>query len=86
MEGKTSSGFKYVIDEKALDDWELFEWLTEVDSGNVTYIIKVAKRLLGEKQYEALKNHLRDSEGRLSLTLMSGAIEEIMNASEEAKK
>lgn len=83
--GKTKSGFEYGLEETAMDDWELFEDLTAVDDGEQTKIISCAKRLLGEKQYNRLKEYLRDEKGRVSISVMSNTIAEIFESVEEGK-
>lgn len=85
IEGKLSNGFEYTIDDGALDDYELFEALADIDDeenpryGNVK---KAYKRILGEEQYNALKEHLRGENKRVSTQAMLIALEEILNNDE----
>lgn len=86
MKGKTSSGFQFEVDDKVLDDWELIEDLSE-SSKNGYAEIRAAKRLLSEKQYAALKEHVRDKEtGRVSGRGMDKEIGEIVMAVANNKK
>lgn len=81
MEGEkisTKSGFKCVIDTEVLDDWEVFEYFREIDRGKTSAIVDVAPRFLGEKQYEALKEHVRDENGKIRISTMISEINEIM--------
>lgn len=83
--GETQSGFKFEIDESALDDWELLDALSEVDDGNMRMITKIPKMLLGEEQAKALKEHLREPNGRVPATKMSEAIKDIFTANNNLK-
>ena len=59
IEGKTTSGFEYSIEEYKLDNWELLEVLNELgDSPNK--IVSVLPYLFDEEQVKALKEHNRD--------------------------
>lgn len=87
IEGKLKSGFKYVIEEAKLDDFELFEKLCaiDIDQNNIGMIIDVFKELLGEEQYSALKEHMRDKTGRISTEGMMAALRELLGSEEELK-
>ena len=73
------SGFSVKIDEVALDDWELLELFQEIDDGQPQKILKVAPKLLGKEQTDALKDHLRNDKGRVPMSEMINAIREIMD-------
>lgn len=62
IKGETNSGFKYSIEKKRLDNYELLEVINEVDE-NPTLIPKALKLLLGQEQANALKEHVRDEDG-----------------------
>lgn len=83
--GETNSGFKFEIEESALDDWELLSALSEVDDGNMKMITKIPEMLLGKEQAKALKEHLRNEKGRVPASAMTAAIGEILNSSKELK-
>lgn len=85
LEGKTKSGFAYKVEDDALDDWELLEALTKLDDGDPLVVVKIPKLLLGEEQANALKEHLRNKNGRVKATQMTEEIGEIMNSNQEAK-
>lgn len=85
IQGKLKSGFAYQIDEAALDDWDLMEDLAKADEGNVSGVISAVKRMLGDEQFKALKDHLRGENGRLKMTDMFSAFKEIMTVSPEVK-
>ena len=80
MRAKTSDGFEVEIIEEHLDDWEFLELLDEVDSGNTGAIVRVAKYLLGEEQVKALKQHIREAEGKVQASKMVNALTEIMES------
>lgn len=83
--GKTTTGFEFIIADEVLDDWELVEMFTEIDDGNPANIVKAAKRFLGDKQLNALKEHLRDENGKVSTKAMVQAIAEIIHSEDEVK-
>lgn len=83
--GETKSGFKFEIEESALDDWELLSALADVDEGKIGMVTKIPKMLLGEDQAKELVNHLRESNGRVPASKMSEAIKDILESSKELK-
>lgn len=85
LNGITESGFKFELDDEVLDDWELLECFREVDKGHEEYIIDVAKQLLGEKQYDELKNFIKNKHGKIKASLMTMEIVNILNMSKEGK-
>lgn len=83
IKGITQNGFEFVIEKDALDDWEIFEAISELDEKPQS-IIKVAKLLLGQEQYSSLKEHCREN-GRVKLTKMSEEINYILSSNKETK-
>ena len=59
IEGKTTSGFEYSIEEYKLDNWELLEVLNELGH-SPNKIVSVLPYLFDEEQIKALKEHNRD--------------------------
>ena len=78
--GKTKSGFEFEIDENVFDDWDMLERLNAIDKGEATNVVDVARDVLGDEQLERLKEHLRDENGRLTITVMTEALGEIFEA------
>lgn len=76
VEKVTKSGFKYSIDEDRLDDYELLEELCEIDKGHIEKLPDVIVDVIGNEQIEALKDHVRCENGRVSAKKM---IEEFMD-------
>ena len=83
IKGNTSTGFEYEIDETKLDDWELLESFNRIDKGETGIFVDVANMLLGGEQMERLKEHVKKSEGRVSI---SGMIAELSSIFEETTK
>lgn len=77
--GKTTSGFEFSINEKALDNMELVDALAGIEE-NVLSFSKVVKLLLGEEQKKALYDFLRDEDGIVPSGKVSEAISEILEA------
>lgn len=85
LEGKTTSGFKWKLDEDALDNYELLEALREVDTGNEAAMVDVINLLLPEEEKKALKEHIRNQSGRVSAKKMIQEVAEIFEANKEGK-
>ena len=83
IRGKTKNGFEYTIEDDVMNDWELLEIIDGMDE-NPQYMVRLAKRLLGSNQYDALKKHCSEN-CRVSLTVMTEAVTEILNSSQETK-
>lgn len=85
IEGKTSSGFEFSLDEDALDDYELLEMLCKIDKGEDGILIDTVKRLVGDEQEHRLREHVRNEKGRVSATRMTEEIGEILAAAKSGK-
>jgi len=84
---KTQSGFEYELDKAAIsDDWELVEILVAADGGDTAAVIRAMKAILGEKTYQALKEHIRDENGKVSAVKMQAEFLEILNSAGETAK
>ncbi|WP_270603988.1 hypothetical protein [Dorea amylophila] len=77
--GTTESGFRYTLPPDAIDDYELLEDLCDIDNGDASKITIAARRLLGDTQLEALKDHVRNENGRVPATKMVKEITQIFN-------
>lgn len=84
MKGKTSTGFKYEIDEQALDDMELLEVFAEVDE-NPLLLPKLLNMLLGKEQKEALYDHLRTDKGTVPTAAIGEEVGEILTNHKKTK-
>ena len=83
---KTSTGFEFEIIDGAFDDWELIELIAEVSDGNGLKIPAVLKKLLGDEQAAALKEHCR-RDGKVTVEAMNAEITDIIGqAANNGKK
>ncbi|MDZ5548479.1 hypothetical protein [Enterococcus cecorum] len=85
IKGKTKSGFKFELDEEVLNDYEIIELLGDVEE-NPLLFPKVVKRILGDEQTTALKNHVRDENGRVNADKMTAEVTEIFESQNQLKK
>lgn len=76
LKGTTKSGFKYEVKDESLNDYELFELLSEVDT-NPLLLPKLVTRLLGDKQKKNLLDHIRDDKGIVTMDKISDEIMDI---------
>jgi len=84
IKNTTTTGFKFEIDERALDNYELLELLNDVDE-NPLLVTLVTKMLIGAEATAKLKDHVRDEDGFVSTEAMSKEIGDIFKASKETK-
>ena len=80
MKAKLNDGFEVEISESVTDDWEFLEVLAGIDEGETGLIVKAAKMLLGNDGVKALKEHLRNKDGKVSSTAMVTALGELMDS------
>lgn len=76
LKGTTKSGFKYEIKEETLNDYELFELISEVDEKPLL-LPKLVLKLLGEKQKNNLIKHVKKDKDIAPLDKISEEIMEI---------
>lgn len=84
IKGKTTSGFEFSINPDVFDDWEMLEKFEAIDNGNANATVSVTREILGQEQLDALKEHLR-VDGKVTVTRMQEALEEIFEACSESK-
>lgn len=85
FEGETSSGFKYKIDKRRVDNYELIEAMSELETNETaTASIKIIKMLLGDDE-QKLKEHVTKTYGWPSIKHMQAEITEIFEGTAEAK-
>jgi hypothetical protein len=78
--GKTTTGFEFTINPDVFDDWEMLEKLNAIDKGDTNLVVDVAREVLGIEQLDALKAHIKADKGKVSITDMMAALEEIFEA------
>ena len=86
-EGKTKSGFAYVIDDDVRDDMELLEGFIALDNGDMTSLTQCITSLLGDEQKRALYDHCRSEKtGRVSAKKVMAEVGEILNDARDEVK
>lgn len=85
LKGETKTGFKYQIEEQVTDDYELVELIVEAEENPLVFP-KLINRVLGSSQLKALKEHVRDKEGRVSAQKMVAEITDIFQSQDKLKK
>lgn len=80
MTARLNDGFEIEISESVTDDWEFLEVLAGIDEGETGLIVKAARMLLGNDGVKALKEHLRNKDGKVSSTAMVTALGELMES------
>lgn len=81
FKGETSTGFEFSLGDDVMDDYELLEVLSSIDTGDYTLVPKMVEMLLGKEQKESLKDHLRNKNGKVSV---KGMMEEVMEIFKES--
>lgn len=86
LKGILKNGFEWEIDEAELDDYELIEQFSDLTE-NPMIFPKIIKKVLGEKQLNDLKNHIRETSGskRISIKVMEESFMEILTSNKETK-
>lgn len=80
IEGKTSGGFAYRIEDEARDDMELLEAFMDLDNGKLGGLKQVIEQLLGAEQKAALYEFHRDKKtGRVPASKIMAELKEILN-------
>ena len=80
----TSSGFTAQINEKAAEDWRLFDAVSDAQSDNagtrMLGVRQICLLLLGKPGYSALQKHLAAPDGSVDVHAMEREILEIFGA------
>lgn len=64
----TALGVSAKANPDALDDYDLFEYITENGAASAASMIAVGKALFGEKGWKDITSQLHDDKGKLPLT------------------
>ena len=83
MQGKTSSGFKFEVNEDAVKSMEFIDLVSDMDE-KPTMIGKVIKFMLGEDQKEKLYKHVRGDKKYTPAKDVNKEVEEIFDIINEA--
>ena len=84
MQGKTSSGFEYIIPDENLNDYELFELIAEVGE-NALLLPKIVDKLLGIDGKKALLDHCRNEQGKVPMEKINNEVAEIFSNQKQIK-
>ena len=71
---KLPDGYEVEIIQDNLDQWDMLDAVSQIMDGQVQYLPKLARLLLGDQGVKDLTNHLRDENGRLSSVQMSDTL------------
>lgn len=75
----TAKGFECEVKDEVLDDMRLIELMSETME-NPVHFPKLAEKLLGKEQKEALYQHLETDDGRVPVKAIAEAVTDIFNA------
>ena len=84
MQGKTKTGFEYNIPDDNLNDYELFELISEVET-NALVLPKIVKKMLGNEGKNTLLDHCRDEHGRVPMEKINEEIADIFSNQSKIK-
>ena len=84
INGKTSSGFEFSIEEHVLDSMELLDAIMEADE-NPLSLSKVVKLILPKDQQKALYEHLRTEHGNVPIMAVAQEVAEIFQYNQQGK-
>jgi hypothetical protein len=79
IKGKTTSGFAFCIQKRALDNMELVDAIADLSDGNGTKVVTIVRLLLGEDQKKKLYDHVRDEDKIVPQEKISAELTEIFN-------
>ena len=79
IQGQTSTGFDFELDEKVLDNMELLDAIAESETDPMA-ISRVCRLLLGKEGRGRLYGCLRQEDGRVPVEAVSAALLEVFDA------
>lgn len=85
MEVITKSGFTCEVDPKKLDDWEILDMLSDLESGNMLTAPRFVKKVLGPEKAKELVEHCREENGTVPTKKVLTEIFEIFGALKDGK-
>lgn len=75
--GKTQTGFEFEIDTAKLDNYDLVEYLADMEE-NPLVVPKIVRLILGDKQAKSLKEHCREKDGRVPVEKVGSELTSIL--------
>ena len=82
IKGKTTTGFTFKIDQKAVQDMEFIELVAAARDDGLL-LPEILKKLLGEEQKKALYDHIRAEHGSVPVDAVTNEIMDILAAFNE---
>lgn len=64
-------GYKLEFDQNNLNDVEVFELINDIDNGEVQKTATLIKLLLGEGEYDKIKNYFKEKYGRFTISKLT---------------
>lgn len=86
IRGKTTCGFAYELDEKAINNMELVDALADAEDDNPIAISRACLLMLGKETRKQLYEQVRTKDGRVPIEDVSNAMLEIFKAFGEQGK
>lgn len=86
---KTTSGFKFEIDERIKKDWDFLEAVADLQENpsNFSNIKKLFTMLIGEKGFDDLKEHIKSqNDGFCPVDTLTKELIEIIQSDNNIKK
>lgn len=83
LKGKTRTGFKFEIDERVLNNYELIELLADVEE-NPLLVGRLLTMLLGDRKKDLI-DHVREEDGIVPLDRMMEEFEDIFSSGQDVK-
>lgn len=73
-------GLSIDVDAAVFQDYEFLEALSEVTDGQPASIVRPFRMLFAGDAYQAVKDHLRDEDGRVPVKAMSAFLAKVVKA------
>lgn len=73
-------GFSIDVDTAVFQDYEFLESLADVSDGQPASIVRPFRMLFAGDTYHAVKDHLRDEDGRVPVKAMSAFLAQVVKA------
>ena len=89
IEGKTSTGFEFSVDERINDDWRIIDAIVDSESEDASVKLKATKTLvdlvLGKDKERMIKHIADNNDGVCPSDAVLNEVTEIFNAIKELK-
>ena len=91
IEGKTPSGFKYRLDERALDDWRLVDALARINRnrgnliGQFDAVSEICDLLLGDNKSSLMEYIKKKNDGFIPSDAVEKELSDIIKSAKEIK-